>query len=46
MTPSIVKEIQFQNPSLRCKGLVGGMVAFKCLSAAEVFNKGGKYNQK
>jgi hypothetical protein len=43
MTPSIVKEIQFQNSSLQCRGLFGGNGRlFKCLSAAELFNKGGK----
>jgi len=41
MKSSTVKQVQFQNSSLRW-----GWIAFEHLSAAEAFNKGGKCNQK
>jgi hypothetical protein len=46
MQSSPEKDVQFQNPSLRWMGVVLGMIAFKFFSAAGIFDKGGKYNQK
>jgi hypothetical protein len=46
MAQNIVKEVQFQKPSLRWSGFFWETVAFDCFFGGKVFNKRGKYNQK